>query len=147
MLDAMFDDTLRLLEKSLDLRHMRHSLIASTVANAETPGYRALDTNFQDVLRRVSEAQKRARIGLDTGSFDEPLKADEDAEAGDDDSSSAALRLIADDTKSMGNDNNTVSLERELGKMSENELMYRVQMEILAKKIKILRSAVLGGGQ
>ena len=48
---VLFDNTLRLAEKSLDLRSRRHDLIVSDLANADTPGYKAFDLMVEESLR------------------------------------------------------------------------------------------------
>lgn len=134
MADGLFDNVTQLLEKSLDLRFARHGLIASNIANAETPGYRALDLNFEEVLREMADRQKAAKT---RGAG--PLSAS--------DIRSIGLRLIPDDTPSMGSDNNTVLIEREMGKLSKNSLMFRAQMDMLAIRLRILRDAITKGSE
>ena len=126
MLDSIFDGSVYLLERSLDLRLARQNLIAANVANAETPGYRALDMNFQEVLRDMADKLDASRSGHTAPSGAAPVR----------------VRLTAADTGSLGNDNNTVGLERELGKLSENGLMFKAQALFLSKKLALLRQAV-----
>ena len=45
---TIFDRTVRLLQRSLDLRSARQRVIASNLANEETPGYRASELTFMD---------------------------------------------------------------------------------------------------
>jgi len=128
IMDATFDRTVYLLERSLDLRMARQNLIAANIANVETPGYRALDLNFEEVMKETA-----ARL---------------DAQESDGGAVSAIdpvhVKLIADDAPSLGNDNNTVQLEKELGKLNENAMMFRIQTEFLAKKLTQMKEA-LGG--
>ena len=49
----VFDSNLTLLEKSLSLRTQRNAMIASNIANRETPGYRAQDLVFEKDLMRA----------------------------------------------------------------------------------------------
>ncbi|HWP84999.1 MAG TPA: flagellar basal body protein, partial [Terriglobia bacterium] len=43
----------RFLEEVLDLASRRHALIASNLANLDTPGYRTRDIRFEDELRNA----------------------------------------------------------------------------------------------
>lgn len=50
---GLFDSkAITVLTNSMDLRAARHKLLTSNIANQETPGYRAVDINFEDELRR-----------------------------------------------------------------------------------------------
>lgn len=44
--------------KALIFRAQRQTLLASNIANADTPGYRAMDASFADSLRRAIKAQE-----------------------------------------------------------------------------------------
>jgi len=48
--------TLSLLQRYLDLTAFRQGLVASNVANVDTPGYRTRDVDFQAELQRAQEA-------------------------------------------------------------------------------------------
>ena len=47
----LLDNTMQLLHRSLDLRSARQRVIASNLANEETPGYRANDLQFAQQLQ------------------------------------------------------------------------------------------------
>jgi flagellar basal-body rod protein FlgB len=55
-IQALSDPTMALLERVLDVRAERHTLIASNIANAETPHYQAMDTEFEGALKSVTAA-------------------------------------------------------------------------------------------
>ncbi len=130
MIEPLFDNTMRLLQSGMDARMARQGVLASNIANAETPGYRALDLNFEEVLRRTAERMESQRTRTDRfegglGPLD-PIR----------------LRLIEADTVSIGNENNTVELERELGKLSENQLLFGTMARMLSKKLALLKEAI-----
>ena len=54
---TIFDKTMRLLQRSLDLRSARQRVISSNLANEETPGYRASELNFMDQLHSAHKGQ------------------------------------------------------------------------------------------
>jgi flagellar basal-body rod protein FlgB len=132
MLDHLFGDSVHLLERSLELRMTRQNLIASNIANAETPGYRALDMDFESMLREIVQARKTEGA---SGATEESLAAQR-----------ASVRLIHADAPSLANENNTVLLERELGKLSKNALMFKAQAQILGQKLNLLREAASAPG-
>jgi flagellar basal-body rod protein FlgB len=49
----ILDPTAGALERYMDLLSARQRLVASNIANADTPGYRARDIDFQDEFRNA----------------------------------------------------------------------------------------------
>jgi len=133
----IFDHTIQLLERTLDLRSARQRVIASNLANEETPGYRASELNFMDQLRSaqhgrlpvVLAATQPRHFGLHgpqgvqaiTGKLNE-------VPAGD-------LPLDA----------NSVNLELEMAKLSDNAIQYNTAATILAKKFHGLLNVIREG--
>ena len=56
------DRTLKALATSLNMRQMRQELIASNVANAETPGYKAKRIDFEAALARALDIDKQQSL-------------------------------------------------------------------------------------
>jgi flagellar basal-body rod protein FlgB len=57
----MLDPVARSLERYMDLLATRQKLVASNIANAETPGYRTVDIDFESEFRGlVAGGQPRA---------------------------------------------------------------------------------------
>ena len=54
----IFAATLNQLERSLDVRLMRHNLLAANVANADTPGFRPKDLDFTAALASVETTHR-----------------------------------------------------------------------------------------
>ena len=52
------DKTIQALRASLNLRQMRQEIIASNIANAETPGYKAKRIDFEEALARAIDLDK-----------------------------------------------------------------------------------------
>ncbi|MDC1211273.1 flagellar basal body rod protein FlgB [Porticoccaceae bacterium] len=52
----IFDTAFGLHEKALDLRAQRMELISQNIANADTPGFKARDIDFKNVLNNVQQA-------------------------------------------------------------------------------------------
>jgi flagellar basal-body rod protein FlgB len=134
---TIFDRTMQLLQRSLDLRSARQRVISSNLANEETPGYRASELNFMDQLRSAHQgrlpvvlaATQPRHFGLHgaqgvqvvTGKLSE-------VPAGD-------LPLDA----------NSVNLELEMAKLSDNAMQYNTAASILAKKFHGLLNVIREG--
>ncbi|MCX7014261.1 MAG: flagellar basal body rod protein FlgB [Candidatus Sumerlaeota bacterium] len=128
MLEHIFDRNVFLLERSLDLRLARQNLLAANVANAETPGYRAVDLDFKQALSEVVDRLDAAESGDQGALAGAPVRA----------------RVVVDDGPAVGNNGNTVEVEREIGKLSENAIMFKAQALFLGKKLQMIKEAVGG---
>ena len=106
----------KLLGQVLAFRNLRHDTIASNIANANTPGYKAFDIVLReqvDGMKPLEAAQSHPRhMSLDAAEASQGARIVR---------SRAPARL----------DGNNVSLDHELAKMMENRVMYQVGMELL----------------
>lgn len=116
-------------EKTLDFHAARHGVLASNIANVETPGYRPMDVSFDAHLRQAGEALTRTdprHLAADgAGSFE--------------------MELFEDTSVAPGNDGNAVSMEREMAKLTANALRYKVNVEIVSRRLARLRYVVSDG--
>jgi len=116
------DATTAVLERFLDLASVRHQVLSANVANADTPGYKAVDFDFQGEMKKAWEAQT----------------APGEARAGDD----RSPELYQVPATNPSADGNTVSMEVEMAKMSENAMLYGAVSQILAKHLAMVRDAI-----
>jgi flagellar basal-body rod protein FlgB len=93
-------------------------VLASNLANIETPGFRARELDFADALRHAFDATSPA--------------------AGD----PPAPRVIEDPAGVARADGNTVDLDREMAKLSANGMDYLALATILNRRIALLRTAI-----
>jgi flagellar basal-body rod protein FlgB len=52
------------IERYMDLTSMRQKLVASNIANADTPGYKTQDLDFQSALQSVSDGGKPEPVAV-----------------------------------------------------------------------------------
>ena len=124
-------------QKSLDFRTSRHDLLASNVANKDTPGYQAEDLVFRASLEKALQAEQPGPLKqTDSWHFDgrntPPLNEVE------------AQRILSA-SPYPDFDGNTVDLDREMAKIAENQLMYNATLWMLAHKFRGLKSAIAEG--
>ena len=131
----LFSDTIHRLEKNLDLRSRRHNVIVSNIANKDTPGYRAFDLM---VAKEMNRSEPNASFGL---TRTHPMHR----EGGRVKTDNGQLTEIEKQPFSSGKKGNPVDLDKEMGKLSENSLLYNVTAHILSKKIGALKTAIQGG--
>ena len=117
----MLDPVSTQLDRYLTLVSQRQKLVASNIANADTPGYHTQDIDF--------EAQLHAAM---------QTPADLPA------SNPVATAVPGLRVK---NDGNNVDLDREARLLSENALRFNMATQFLRSQLKDLHSAITGGGQ
>jgi flagellar basal-body rod protein FlgB len=111
---------LRGLERTLDLATFRQHLLASNIANIDTPGYKTRD------LRSFAGDLEQAMQGAQP-----PI--------------APASRQVSGLLERP--DKNNVSVERESLLMAENQLRFQVAAELLKSEFRRLATAINGGGQ
>lgn len=135
----LFDRNLAVLEKTMELRTRRNSMIAANIANRETPGYRALDLVFEKALDNALHSERPGPLKVaDPRHFDgierEPIE----------DVTGLQINSFNPDPRM---DGNTVDLDKEMAKLAENQLMYQAATRSLDWKFRLLKSAIMEGGK
>ncbi len=108
----------------------RSGLLASNIANADTPGYKARDIDFRAALSRARGDQlalkttSGAHIGNNTGMS----------------SPEVLYRVPAQPSL----DGNTVDSEQEKARFAENAIRYQSTLQFLGGKFKSLKLAIKG---
>ena len=137
-LNGIFDTTIDLLGKSLDLRSQNHNRISANIANAETPGYTPTTLSFEKELKDALLEQGEAGTSR-TNPRHIPL-------LGELTSLDLVQGTVAETPAgSPGRDGNGVELENEMGKMMENQIMFNADVQLLTKKFQDLTLAIKGG--
>lgn len=137
MIRGLFDRTIDTIGSSLDLRAMRHKLLASNIANQETPGYRAIDIKFSDEMKKRVIAQGGETVLASTNPKHIPVMGAIPGEP--------AVIDRATDYESY--DKNSVGIEGEMAKLSENSLMYSISSKMIRAKFSMLMTAIKEGGR
>ncbi|MCX8044274.1 MAG: flagellar basal body rod protein FlgB [Desulfobacterota bacterium] len=127
----LFGPTYSLLAKALDLRSQRHAVIASNIANAETPGYKAVSLRFEDELNKIISSRNSLHL-VRTNPNHLPYSDIEHVRPVIVQSLSRVTRI----------DGNTVDLEEELTALSKNQIMYDALAQILKRKFDGLASTI-----
>lgn len=108
-------------ETALGLRAYRQQLIASNIANADTPGYKAVDIDFQEALRIARSIANMPPLTLSTtASGHIPGQTQFSAPP-------YPLKYPAPSQPSV--DGNTVEMDVERAKFAENTVMYEFSVD------------------
>lgn len=129
----IFDRTMSLLQQTLDLRAARHKVIASNIANEETPGYRAKELQFLDALSSAVQGEQAARLLVTNPHHLGPRGNGVEGVRG----------TIADiPAADLPLDANSVSLEFEMAKLADNGINYNAAAAIASIRLRQLLGAI-----
>ncbi len=130
-----FDSNIHLLQKVLDLRSTNQRIIASNIANAETPGYSKKVYEFEEELQQAITNKPGALVTTHNKHIGfSPT-----------DVNSVSGRVITIEDETGLGDENSVSVDMEMIALSENELLYETAAQLLKKKIALLSYIVREG--
>ncbi|WP_338562854.1 flagellar basal body rod protein FlgB [Erwinia sp. E_sp_B04_7] len=136
MLDKL-DAALRFNTEALNLRAQRQEILASNIANADTPGYQARDIDFASQLNKVMEQGRSQGAGMSlavTSARHIPAETLQPA--------SMDLMYRIPDQPSM--DGNTVDMDRERTQFADNSLKYQTDLTLISSQIKGMMSVLQG---
>ena len=132
----LFGPTINMLQKAIDLRTRRHALITSNIANVDTPGYRAKDLPFRQVMEREMGGGQGDALPMTLTSAGH-MDVSGSGGTGDD---------VPVSSEERGTPNN-VDLDQEMAKLTENYLQYQMTVQALVKELDILKTAITEGGK
>lgn len=116
--------TVGVLHRSMDYHAQRHTMLSSNVANADTPGFRPAEllrvpegtvTNNLP-LSRTREGHQRPSNAVGEGEF----------------------AVTEETSQAVGLDGNAVSVDRELAKVSANNIRYEAVAKLVKEKLAML---------
>ncbi len=122
-MESLFGKTYQLLSSMLDYRAQRQKVITSNVANIDTPQYRPKDVKFPEELKNSLKADAMRLVKTDPRHLpteEGPGKAN------------YALEETGD----------KVSLDTEMMNVAENNLMYNMTVELLARKFRGIQNVL-----
>jgi len=125
------DSLLGPMPEALNLRARRNELLASNIANADTPNYKARDIDFRAVMRNAGDEQLRL-ASTQPGH----ISATADNYGG------IPLKYRVPAQPSM--DGNTVDMQQEQAEFSKNSVMYQTTLEFLGRKFSGIKSTLRG---
>ncbi len=127
------DKTYQALATALNFREMRQEVLSSNVANANTPGYKSLRLDFEDALARALDVDgSRSMKGSESRHYN----------VGGGGFGSLQPEIYEDPNGVVSENGNTVDVEAEMAKMAENKLMFDTTVQLLNKKIGLMKYAI-----
>jgi flagellar basal-body rod protein FlgB len=127
-----FDKAFGIHQHTMVARSRRAEVLASNIANADTPNYKAKDINFQQVLKNARNNQSsQAMHATHEKHFKMPV-------AGNDDT-----LYVRPDQPDTG-DGNSVDIQQERNKFLKNSMEYQASVKFLGGRIQGLKKALSG---
>lgn len=134
------DDYLRFNEAALSLRSQRQQLLASNIANADTPNYKARDIDFASALQGVL-----ARSGPPAGTLAATAPAHIGGAGKNPDLLPDGTQVQYRGTVQGAVDGNTVDMDVERNQFADNAIRYEAGITLLNSQIRGLMAAIQGG--
>ena len=116
-----------ILEGLISYTQKRHGVIASNIANSDTPGYKAKDLKFDDFLK--------------DGGIPLTLTNEKDMDTPGADLSDYTVQM---DRSAPWKDGNNVQIDMEVAKMDENALLYEAGMKMLGTQMSMYQANLKG---
>ena len=113
----MLDGLSTRIERYMDVLSVRERQVATNIANADTPGYRTRDLDFQSELQRQIQGSAHASVRP-----------------------ASVMHQVSG--LPVKNDGNNVSLDREARLLAENALRFNVASNLLRSQIRMVKSAI-----
>jgi len=124
VIGGIMDNGFNILERLIPLTNLRHGVITSNIANADTPDYEAKDLKFEQLL-------SDELLGLKT-TCGKHIETTHLVSAGDAGPEAGEQWL----------DRNNVHLDMEVAKMTENALLFQAALQMFSTKIRMFKNAV-----
>lgn len=135
-MSGLFDKTTQALGASLNMRLLKHNVTAANIANAETPGYKSMQVEFEDALARSLDLD-----GMRTLS----TSSEDHIAVGGGSISKIRAGVFENPNGAVSNDGNSVDMEKEMATMAENTTLYKTALSLINKKLAALKYAATDG--
>lgn len=133
---GLFNQTFSVLEKSLNLRSEKHSLLVSNISNMDTPNFKAFDVMVKKEMQKADQNDGKLNL-LQTQPMHFPLPGLSNGEHPE-------VIQVEEPRYNFREDGNTVDIDKTMTEMSENGLLYNASAEMITKKFQSLSKAISG---
>lgn len=130
------DNNMQFHETALRLREQRQQVLASNIANADTPNYKARDFNFSQAMHKALAPQ--------AGAANELNKTSTMHLSGVSGTSVGGVPLQYRGVQQGSVDGNTVDMDVERNQFTDNALRYEASLTVMSGQIKSLLAAIQG---
>ena len=131
MLNEMFASTpIPVLEQLVNFNQSRHAVLASNIANVDTPGYRTRDLSVDQFQARLKDAISERDRSLASLSSTKPMGVD-------------PFDKVRDGLNNIQyHDKSNVGLEQQVAEITKNHMQHNLALTILNSQFRLLQTAV-----
>lgn len=126
-----FENALGIHEDALNLRSRRAEVLANNLVNADTPGFKARDVDFQAALNNAQEQQGLAMQASNPGHMTDRGEAGE-------------AELLYRNPSQPAIDGNTVDAQVEMANYTRNAMDFQASFQFLNGRFQGLMTAIRG---
>ncbi|MDQ0337259.1 flagellar basal-body rod protein FlgB [Caldalkalibacillus uzonensis] len=131
----LFSGTFGLVEKALDAAALRHTTIASNIANADTPYYKRRDVSFAAELQKAVDRRNQSLSAYRTDRRHLPFKHQTSLEP----------RVIIDQHTMYNHNGNNVDMDFEMAELAKNQIKYHALIDRANGHLQKLRTVINEG--
>lgn len=113
-----FSQHIESLPQLMEAVQLRHKVISQNLANVNTPGYRRLDVEFE---QQFADA-------ISSGSGPVPGQI--------------SPQIVEDNSAALRADGNNVDVDKELGQLNKNSLLFQMYSQLLSSQFDSMRDAI-----
>lgn len=111
-----FSQNIERLPQLMQVAQLRHRVISQNLANVNTPGYKRLDVEFETQLAEaIDEGRKISEL---------------------------IPEIVQDNSTSVRVDGNNVDIDKELGTLNKNSLLYQMYSQLMSSQFDSMRRAM-----
>lgn len=126
----LFDQTMNVLQNSLDYSTKRNALITNNIANVDTPKFKTQDVVFKNVLNDALsdlDAKQTHPKHIAFSSDNSPFKT------------------ITNRNTQYNHNGNNVDIDKEMANLAKNQIYYRGLVDRMNGKFNTLQTVIKGG--
>jgi flagellar basal-body rod protein FlgB len=133
MFDNLFT-SVNTLQKGLDTAWMRNEVISNNIANVDTPGFKASQVEFEDIMA--------AALGAKDGELQLEATDDQHITGAVKSVSDVSPRVVTNVDTSAGYDENNVNIENEMVELAKNSIDYYTLVSKVNSEFRKLNTAI-----
>ncbi len=132
---TIFDNTISTLNRALDLRSVKNRLLASNIANIDTPDYKAFDLLIKENMTGKAGEHKPLGLRVTSQGHISDVRTAHNMD----------IRLTRLPSSTLPGDHNTVDIGKMMASLSKNTIMYDADAQLISKKFQDLKYVISEG--
>ncbi|TGB04813.1 flagellar basal body rod protein FlgB [Halobacillus salinus] len=128
----LFGQTFSALENAMNYSTAKNRAISNNIANVDTPGYKAKDVVFKDVLRSEMSSIDTKRTNARHIDFKQHNGV-------------SPFQTITKHNTTYNHNGNNVDIDKEMNELAQNQIQYQALTDRLSSKFRGIESVLKGG--